>query len=300
MKNLKLSTILLGTQLLISNLALSTVINADCISNPNDPYDLGYVMDVGENKGECMATHARPVMQTEESLSRPIYKNSVQLANVSHKGEFYTAEIPMHGIEDVIFQVETFEAPVPAAHTQIRLKFLENSPVTLINQDPTSENSEFVTHNLIFSVEAIGEEGYEYDIFKGLGKNMKTVYRVKTLEGFVERVVVGKGSQVKQWKMKLDKSEKRKLLMNYTFYSAKKGFSDIYNTVKLNCTIELLRIVDQSTRNSFRKSFGKLITLDLYPAVVKPALISRGLVSANGSSDLEDLANDPTIAHMLD
>ena len=186
MKKIVLSKILISALTLSSNYALSQTLSEECISNHNDPYDLGYVMDIGENKGQCMSTKGRPVMQTEESLSRPISKRLMQLANVSHKGEFYTAEIPVQKIEDVIFQVETFDAPVPAAHTQIRLKFFDDSPVVLKNQNSESENSEFITNNLILSVEAIGEEGYEYDIFKGLGKNLKTVYRVKTLEGLLK------------------------------------------------------------------------------------------------------------------
>lgn len=295
MNNSAFKKLLLITQLAVSSTGLSSVTDKKCIADENDGYDLGYVMDVGPNKGECMSTKARPVFQTEESLERPIFKKNWQVANISHRGEFYTAEIPVRGIEKVIFQVETFEAPVPAAHTQIRIKFYDHSPVLLKNQNSASSSREAVTHDLVLSVEAIGEKGYNYDIFKGLGKNLKTVYRIKTLESFVDRVIVGKGSKVMQWELDLNKSEKMNFLKNYINYSAKKGFSDVYNTIKLNCTTELLRIVDMSTKNTFRKGLGKLLTFDFYPAAIKPAVKSRGIYKKS----LDDLGEDPSIFHML-
>ena len=290
-------TITIAMALSFSSYGISEAVNLDCIKDQNDPYDFGYVMDLGESKGACMSDHARPLLQTEDSLDRPIWKDYAQVANISHLGEFYTAEIPIKRIESVIFQLETFKAIVPAAHTQIRLKFFDDSPVHLVNQNHKSENQEVVVHDLILSVEAIGAEGFKYDIFKGLGKNLKTVYRIKTLEGFVKRVVVERGSPVKQWTMRLSDNEKRKLIVNYLYNSSKKGFSDVYNTVSLNCTTELLEIIDKSTNNTMRKSVGRLVTLDLYPSIIKPALIARGLIGAN--DDIEDLANDPSVAHLL-
>lgn len=279
-----------------SNISLGEVSFDDrCITSSSDPYDTGAAIGFGKNKGTCMSNKARPVIETKESEERFILRETIGVANISHNGEFYQAEIPMYHIEKAIFVLELFDAPVPASHTMIRLKFDKAHPVVMRLQDTAKDQSPVFTWDLLLSIEALGERGFTYDVVKGLAKKYTVVHRLKTLDYFVKRVIIGKGSTVKQWEMRMTKNERRKLIVSYVNASDKLGYG-VYNTLTKNCTTELLKVVDASTRPSFQKNFGRHATFDFYPSIIKPALKARGLYRA----DLDDLDQDPSVTHLIE
>jgi hypothetical protein len=273
----------------------------DCRSNLSDKYEPNAVMPKGPYKGQCLSDHARPVVETEESRNQPIWKEYIEIANVSHLGEYYIAKIPVNGIDKIIFQLEYFPAAVPAGHTQTRLMFKKETPVTLTPQDTSRSHEEITVDNLVFSVEATGHIGYKFDIFNGLKNHFATVYRVKTLEGFVKRVIIEKNRKVEQWVLKLEKNEMRKFLVNYINESSQNQYKNMYNTLTVNCTNELVRILDKGVQYKWNEVVGKFVAkaAEFYPNIIRTALIGRGLLPRNKSTDIELLGDDPTITQML-
>lgn len=174
----------------------STVSTSETCTFLGDKYESRVVLPAGSHKGECAdTTSARSVIQVMEPSSPDT--DIIQVANVGHNGSFWLADFPKNGVEDVIFQMERFPAAVPAAHTQIRLKFKKDSPVRLTNQlDP---NRQIFLREFALSTEAIGQKGWKYDLIKGMKDEYLTAYRITSMADKYKWMVLTLKHSVEQW-----------------------------------------------------------------------------------------------------
>ncbi|MEN9810805.1 MAG: hypothetical protein RLZZ488_2372 [Pseudomonadota bacterium] len=253
----------------------STVSTSETCKFLGDAYESKVLLPGGSHKGECAdTTSARSVMLLPESSD----SNVLRVANVGHNGSFWVAEFPKNGVEEVIFQMERFPAIVPAAHTQIRLKFKKDSPVRLTNQLDSRKQIHLLEFAL--STEAIGQKGWNYDIFKGMKDEYLTAYRITSLADKYKWMVVTQKHSVVQWPLNLDEKEKQLVLPAYVKRATEKGMTSTYHTLWRNCTNELFKVFDSTLRYGGLRALPVVFTKinETYPVIVHGALNSRGLI----------------------
>jgi len=253
----------------------STVSTSETCKFLGDAYESKVLLPAGGHKGECAdTTSARSVIM----LPEPSDSNVLRVANVGHNGSFWIAEFPKNGVEDVIFQMERFPAAVPAAHTQIRLKFKKDSPVRLTNQFDSSR--QIYLREFALSTEAIGQKGWKYDIFKGMKDEYLTAYRITSLADKYKWMVVTLKHSVVQWPLNLDEAEKQLVLPAYVKRATEKGMTSTYHTLWRNCTNELFKVFDSTLRYGGLRALPVVFTKinEMYPVIVHGALNSRGLI----------------------
>lgn len=253
----------------------STVSTSETCRFLGDEYESKVLLPGGSHKGGCAdTTSARSVML----LPEPSDPNVIRVANVGHNGSFWIAEFPKKGVEDVIFQMERFPAAVPAAHTQIRLKFKKDSPVRMTNQLDSSK--QILLREFALSTEAIGQKGWKYDIFKGMKDEYLTAYRITSLADKYKWMVVTQKHSVVQWPLNLDEAEKQLVLPAYVKRANEKGMSSTYHTLWRNCTNELFKVFDSTLRYGGLRALPVVFTKinEMYPVIVHGALNSRGLI----------------------
>jgi len=278
-----------------------SLIPANCVFDAKDPFEPHTRLPKGDNKGECYETRkARSLVRLNpQQATRYGIFSMVDLvvANVSHKGKFYVASIPLEGLKAAIFQLEYFPAVVPAGHTQLRLQFEDSKPVTLVSQSAAEPRTEVTVTDLVMSIEALGQPGYKYDVIKGMDDQFGAVYRLTSLEEKYDHMVRKQSHRVEQWKLNLSKQELKTVVRNYIAKSESVGMNLMYHTIKLNCTNELMAAIDDgadySVRERVRKFFAK--ATDFYPNVIRHSLQLRRLLPLGKANDLPELALDPVV-----
>ena len=255
----------------------STVSTSETCTFLGDKYESKALLPAGSHKGECAdTTQARSVIQVTEASA--LDKDIIRVANVGHNGSFWLAEFPKNGVEDVIFQMERFPAAVPAAHTQIRLKFKKESPVRLTDQlDPTKQ---IFLREFALSTEAIGQKGWKYDLIKGMKDEYLTAYRITSMADKYKWMVLTLKHSVEQWPLDLTEDEKQSILPAYVKRATEKGMLSTYHTLWRNCTNELFKVFDSTLRYGGLRAIPVIFTKinETYPVIVHGALNSRGLI----------------------
>lgn len=292
-----------GESLLSSSRAEMTS-PADCVFDASDRFEPRARLEKGPRSGECLDTRVgRPVRRLSEQEAKNFggsASDTITVANVSHRGEYYVAHIPYKKIKSGIFQLEYFPAIVPAGHTQLRLQFEENAPVTLVSQASKDMTKVVKVNDLILSVEAIGDPGYKYDLFKGMEDHFAAVHRITTLQDKYQHMVVRQKHRVEQWKLNLTPSELAKILQQYVQKSESAGTSTMYHTLFFNCTTEIVAAIDAGAQYNLLEKFGKFTakTTDFYPNVIRISLQKRGLLPKFGrGNDLPELDADTSFEH---
>ncbi|MEN9809068.1 MAG: hypothetical protein RLZZ488_635 [Pseudomonadota bacterium] len=293
-----------------SNAESNSLGGANCVFDALDPFEPRSRLPMGDNKGKCHDTRKARSLVRLSAEDAQKYGGSVKdvltVANISHKGKFYVGHIPLNSLKAAIFHLEYFPAVVPAGHTQLRLQFDEKLPVTLISQSKSEPTSVERVTDLVMSVEALGQPGFQYDIFKGMDNQFGAIYRLTSLEEKYDHMVRKQNHRVEQWKMGVDKNgqpgishaELRTILEKYVAKSESLGMNAMYHTIKLNCTNEIMAALDDGIEYSLREKFGKFTakSTDFYPNVIRISLIKRGLMPLGKGNDLPELKDDPVAA----
>jgi hypothetical protein len=200
----------------VSGLVQESFDSKNCVFDSGDQFEPRSRLEKGPKAGNCLDSRVgRPVRRLSEAEVSKFGGSApgvLAVANVSHMGEYYVAHIPVSKIKAGIFQLEYFPAIVPAGHTQLRLQFDENSPVTLVSQSTSSMTKVIKVHDLILSVEAIGNPGYKYDLFKGMEDHFAAIHRMTTLQDKYQHMIVNKKHRVEQWKLNLEPNELQRIL----------------------------------------------------------------------------------------
>jgi len=287
----------------IKNPPTSSDLNAlggpNCVFDEQDPFEPKSRIPKGDHQGECYDTRKARSLVTLSAEDAKKYggsaKDVLTVANISHKGSFYVGHIPLAGLKNAIFHLEYFPAVVPAGHTQLRLQFDERMPVTLVSQSKAGPTRVERVTDLVMSVEAIGQPGYQYDIFKGMDNQFGAVYRLTSLEEKYDHMVRKQNHRVEQWKLNVTHEELRTILVKYVAKSEERAMNFMYHTLSLNCTNEIIAALDDGMNYSLREKFGKFTakTTDFYPNVIRISLIKRGLLPLGKGNDLVELKDDP-------
>jgi len=265
-----------------------------CSYDREDPFEPRTRFTKGPWKGECLDTETRRPVQV---LSSPDTKSPIlELANVYHDKGYWFAWIPTDAVAQVYFQLEYFPAVVPAGHTQIRIEFSE--PVMLWGQSQWNRGKEERIHNLVISAEAVPRVGDSYDLFKGMQDHFGLALRVTSLAARYESMIREQDHHVEQWILQLTETEKSELLPFYAHESEALGLEETYHTLFRNCTTELIRNLDGVVQYTVGENIKKFLmkATEFYPNIIRGALIARGLLPLDQSTDWVALEEDPTFA----
>ena len=219
----------------------ASAIKASCdVLKLRDPYTPTQKIPTGRSAGMCYDTDdARPIKILKQD------SQVWQIANVSHLGGFYTAKIPVgtNAVKEFIYEVEWFQAAIPAAHGQLRVTF--NKEISL---EPQGAGTAFKTDKLIFSMEALAQRGWKFDIVQGVLNSFGAVWRVKTFEDFVVQKGKAQGpmNQIDQALLSLENypQERVEIVKEWLNRSNTNGLSKMYNTVSQSCAMEAFNVIE--------------------------------------------------------
>ena len=267
----------------------------DCTFDADDLYEPRSRFQKGPSIGECHDTQSkRPVGFVDDDLAEAYQglEDHYALYNVFHNGDFWIAFVPHHSVKHVYFQLEYFPAVVPAGHAQLRIEY--DQPIMLYGQSTHVQGQIDQTHNLALSIEAVTPVGGEYDLFKGARDHFAIAYRVTTMEARFQSMIVDQDHHVEQWRLNLTPDESEAILPHYVSVSSTHLLSFSYHTLFKNCTTEIIEVLDGIGEYSWREQVQRFVVkvTEIYPNIVRAALIARGLLPLDQSTDWYPLEED--------
>lgn len=213
-------------------------------------------------------------------------KSEITFTNYRHLDQYWLATLTLNTVvEQAFFHVVKFEAisGVIAAHTQLRLKFSNATPLKLTSQlDPTQSTE---VYDLVISFEAARPVDIPYNFALGAVDNYVSVARL--LSG-AQRLAESTENKTEQYELKIPQDEKLDIALLSIEKSARDGFSRFYNTISENCTTDAFGILD--SLNFMQGRFEPFYTVLSNDPIAGPsvdALIERGLLHAR-FADLDE------------
>lgn len=213
--------------------------DASCALSPADPYERPHRIGLGSQK------YAQQCVDTDRFRFSEILKQTKSewtFSNYRHQNEYWTATLGLNTIvEHVFFQVVRFEAisGVIAAHTQIRLKFSNQTPLKLQSQLDPQKTTESL--DLVISFEASRPVGTPYNFALGAVDNYVSVARI--LSG-AQRLAESTENITEQYELSIPQDEKLHIALLALEKSARDGFMRFYNTISENCTTDAFAVLD--------------------------------------------------------
>lgn len=211
-----------------------TIQDSSCtISRDNSEEGYRFTDIVNMNKGKCVNT----------SIYRPIRNFTAQADKISFENymndnRFWKADLSLKAgdVLDVYFHVVRFPVleGVSAAHTQIR--FVMNGDLIHLKR----ENENLNLNDILISFEAALPKGESYNFALGAFDAYGLVARVMS----TKQKLAQASNMIEQYKLKLTAAQKVALLKNSLARAHEIGISSFYNTLRPNCTTEVLDLID--------------------------------------------------------
>lgn len=266
-----------------------------CRYDPQDQYEVAGRLLTGPFEGACLDTRKRRplvIVDTPEQM-----QGVLVVANFFHRDGFWLATLPLQDIDDVYFQLEYFPAVVPAGHTQMRVDF--RRPVQLVGHSTWNRGVIEEVSSVVMSIEAVTRLGESYDLFRGTQNHFGVAFRMTSLEARYQSMVVEQDHHVEQWRLMLTEQEKQDFVLFYAYESETLALDETYHTLFRNCTTELIRMLDGVVVYTVGEQIKRFLAkvTEFYPNVVRAALIARGLLPLNQSTDWYALEDDPSYEH---
>lgn len=253
----------------ISGISLANAQISNPIAQPDqtcaqstDPWETAYRFTDQSSKysGQCIDSQR---FRSIKNLK--IENQNVSLNNYFHQGQYWQAEFSVapENVEKAIFQIVRFPilGIVEAAHIQIR--FLLKNPIYLRSQT-TGQNGN--STDILVSFEASRPKGEGYNFALGVLPNFALAGRVLSAE---QRSSEGKEA-MEQYELDLDASERAELLTKALERSQAIGLSVSYNTLRPNCTTEIVDLIDLLPR--FKGKFPHFLTVISADPVAQPSI----------------------------
>ena len=272
-----------------------TAADENCSFDPSDRFEPRSRFLQGPWQGQCHDTRQRrPVglLSDEDREDYPQFEGYLAIYNVYHQDSFWIAFVPEEALSTVYFQLEYFPAIIPAGHTQLRLEY--DFPVFLLGQSEANKGRIDEVYDLTLSVEAVTRPGDQYDLIKGTQENFAVAFRVTSMEARYEDMVLRQDHHVEQWRLQLEPAEQQALLFHYVTESTEHQLDYAYHTLFKNCTTEIIRILDEVVQYNWRENIRRFLVkvTEIYPNIVRAALIARNLLPLDQSTDWYPLEED--------
>lgn len=261
--------------LLVSTLSFAQyAANTDpnCVVNAHDPYEPRERMSRGPEKGLCINSQFR----RSAKLLEKNRDGSIVIANFSHKKKFWTANIPVKQIKNIILQTQFFPIGpevlgIEISHVQLRFDFKGNAKINLTSQDGSEPTQTAKLSHMILSMENIGPHGEKFDFNKGMKGYFNLAYRVVSLEDKYDWMIRQQGHRVTQHLLKISAADAQEVFLEGVKRGTQRGSSTEYHSLKQSCSTELIEVLHASlgTWRSVR-SFS--------PNAIVSILWNRGLI----------------------
>ena len=249
-----------------------------CRIDLKDKYDIGYSLDHGKYKTQCldMARKRPAIILSEDS-------QTITIANFYHEKKFWLAQIPKTGVDQAIFQIVRFSTGIPfviASHTQIRFKMKPGAELRLTTQNGSGEQT--TISDFIFSVEYTAPLGVPYNVIEAQFNNVGMVARILSTKARMLEELDGSGNTVQQLPMRLDSRAADQIMVSGIHRSYQLGTLQMYNTFSRNCANEAFNLLDKNLLYFHKISPFKISIFELNDPSGQPsidALWDRGLIN---------------------
>jgi hypothetical protein len=246
-----------------------------------------YRIHAGRYKGELLDDESRrSVLIRDEVADLP--RGRLVVDYFYHAGKYWTAVIPLHGVDQIFGQAFNFSKPktrytadgpeniydslgVPKRrlpmlnHVQSRFRLQPDYSVDLyeLHSNPTGEPIERV-RDFVYSLEAVGPLGVGFGFRDALWGNLISAHRfVSTDEIVFERIVVEGQYVTESPPIPLTDEQKAELLLGSLQRSHRAGMSERYYLYRCcgsnNCTSNPLQLLDKSVDYSLRQRLGSIL-----------------------------------------
>jgi hypothetical protein len=256
----------------------------------DDPYKPHFTFQKGPQKGKEVDVSFRRSIQV---LNEDSKTETVTVANFMHNDQFHIATIPLNGVEQMIFHIDWFNSSVPAAHTEIRIRFKADMPIIIRPQLKSAQGEAPVAiREMVLSIEAVKGKSSAMALIAGFARNYAIAYRFLSLKDKRRDLVDTVHEKVSQYVLNLNADQQKTILKNAIEVSDKSGVHVFYNTWERNCTTELIQLFDHSLHYNIWRNILKQSTVigSHYPIWIRASLKTRGLLG----EQLPDLDQDPS------
>jgi len=202
-------------------------------------------------------------------------------ANLSHGGAFYTTLVPRDAVKHVGVMIESFPAPVPAAHAMLRFTLADDKPAILVPQHADGQGT-LALRDLVFSAEALGQPGWKYDLVKGQQGHFAVVDRFESLEDRYRHVnSYTPAHPTVTHPLRVRAGEANDVLREALSTSAKVGLGAAYNTLNRSCGTEAFAVLDRGIGDDVPLGvrLSRAITGERLPPLADKYLALRGLLA---------------------
>lgn len=205
-----------------------------------------------------------------------------------HAGAFWTAVIPLDGVESICGQAFNFSRPrtrsgptgreylfdrrgrprrtIPCLnHVQTRFNFQSDRSVFLFPLGAKEFHSPAVQiGQIVYSIEAIGPAGVGFNLRDALAGNLLSAHRFFSLEEMVfERLVLENQFVAESPPLPLSAEQRRALLIASLLRGDRAAMSEVYYLYRCfgtnNCTSNPFQIVDQVVHYRFMHWIGSML-----------------------------------------
>ena len=266
-------------------LSLPTYVPNTCIVDPNDPFEPNVAVESGPMKGFCVNPLVRRSAQilTDEQAARYFESKAGHLviANFSHLGKFWVAQIPVEKAKSLILQVQMFPLRplkfIKIGHTQFRFEFENEARIDLVEQSqvPGRAPERRQLKRMIFSVENIGPYGDAFDAMKGLKGHYNIAYRAVSLDDKYQWMIAQQNHEVRQYQIKMTPDEVSRLLLRSLEEAQRWSARRSYHTLDPNCVTELFVLLNDVLK--------KDLQIPQLPNFAPSVLKSEGLIERRNS-----------------
>jgi hypothetical protein len=166
------------------------------------------------------------------------------VANVLHKGKYWTATIPKNAIEEVDAAFENFLSGI--SHVILRFRF--SKPIKLAlqgnkNGKPQKEQTEI--HDLVLSAEGVPPKGHQFSFVESATGQYLLAYRMLSIEDTVTWMIFDKKHSVRQFKLDLNADTRERVFDAGLNLSQASSFNTIYQLFTNNCATSAIDLIDK-------------------------------------------------------
>jgi hypothetical protein len=250
------------------------------------------VLRTGPARGEPLdTTKARPVVILDEKQKIDACRKAGvdpatiehAFANLSHDGMFHTALVPRGAVKELSVLVESFPAPVPAAHAMLRFTLADDKPAILVPQGSDPGARTLALPDLVFSAEALGQPGWKYDLVAGEQGAFALVNRFESLEDRYRHVNrFTPKHPVAMHRLQVTAAEANDVLREAIATSHRVGLDHSYRTLNRSCGTEAFAVLDRGIGDDVpaHVKVARAITGERLPPLADRYLAMRGLLAS--------------------
>lgn len=243
---------------------------------------------VGRHKGKKVDTNRwRPIeipdQATQAAMAKQLPRDVSEYHLVRHiniDGKFQNAAVPKT-VTELNFVIESFDAPVPAAHSMLLFNFPDDHPMYVFDAQTNKINERTRSH-LYMSSEAARPKDIPFDLFRGTQGDFILVHAFYDAHYVVkERVSLRPDMEIVE--VELNAKQRNDALAYALQMSRTDGYRKLYNTVNEdNCHGAALKVIDKvnyKKMSPIRRTITSVsFVSDTYPVLAKNALRYRGVL----------------------